>query len=210
MLNNEVGGYYSMREDINWSCIRNFSAIPQKSTFLLPGRGSFSESQVDLIETSSEGSPKLKHSYQIPFLLCDSKLIKVGPKTFLFALGHESTEKVGKESVFFFSEVDLENPKPKLKSNLKYKKVNLFAIANLDEKIYLLADHAVYCYSLASFEFQVFFEMYEKKVDYRFKEIRADPTTRKIYVTAENDLFIFDQAGADKIVLSKIYFSLII
>ena len=206
MLNSEAGGYYSMREDINWSCIRNFSHLPQKSTFLLPGRGSFSESQVDLIETSPEGAPKLKHSYQIPFLLCDSKLIRVGQKTFLFALGHETAEKVGRESVFFFSEVDLETPKPKLKSNLKYKKVNLFAIANLDEKVYLLADHAIYRYSLASFEFQVFYEMYEKKSDYRFRTIRTDASNKKIYVTAENDLFIFDQGGADKIVLSQICF----
>jgi hypothetical protein len=201
---NEGGLYYNLPESHSWSTLSSFTLWDNKSYSLLLGRHPSDENEIHILEVNGiESSPKILQVYKIPFCISDAKAFPVNKKLFLFVVGHEKLEKVGRESVFFFSEISLNISGHQLKTNLKHKKINLFALDNLDEKVYLMSDWAIYRYSLASFDFELFYEMYEKKWNYRFRQLKVDKTNKKIIAVAESDLMIFDANNNSKIVLSK-------
>lgn len=207
MLGNEGGQYYNLPEGLSWSALSSFSSGDQKSYFLLFGRKANEDNEIHILETSGlETPPRTLQVYKISFCISDAKIFQINKKLILFVVGHEKPEKVGRESVFFFSEVNLFSERGQLKTNLKHKKINLFALDNIDEKVYLISDYAIYRYSLASFDFELFYEMYEKRWDYRFRGIQTDKHNRKIIATAESNLLIFDQNNNSKIVIGNLRF----
>jgi WD40 repeat protein len=208
MLGNESGQYFNLSEEVNWSSISSFKETEDNSLFLLTGRNPTSDSVVHVMETKSlEQSPMSLQMYKIPFILSDSKIFTLNNKTFLFAVGYEKLEKVGRESVFFFSNVELRSESSELKTNLKHKKMNLFALDHIDEKVYLLSDYAIYKYSLVSFDFDLFFEMYDKKPENKFTSIKTDSNNGKIFVTAGKDIYIFDHSNNSKMKVENCHLS---
>jgi hypothetical protein len=201
---NEGGLYYNLPEDHLWSSLSTFSLPNNKTYNVLLARHPTEENEIHILEVNGiESPPKILQVYKIPFCISDAKAFPVNNKVFLFVVGHEKVEKVGRESVFFFSEIALNVSGHQLKTNLKHKKLNLFALDNLDEKVYLMSDWAIYRYSLASFDFELFYEMYEKKYTYRFRHLKVDKTNRKIVAVAESDVMIFDPNNNAKIVLGN-------
>lgn len=199
---NEGGVYYNLPEEHSWSTLSHFTVSEKKSYNLLVGRHPTEENEIHILEVNGiESAPRILQVYKIPFCISDAKAFPVSHKLFLFVVGHESSDKVGRESVFFFSEISLTVMGHQLKTNLKHKKLNLFALDNLEDKVYLMSDWAIYRYSLSSFSFELFYEMLEKKWNYRFRHIRVDKTNRKIIATAESDLMIFDANNNSKLVL---------
>ena len=201
---NEGGLYYNLPEDHTWSLLSNFTYNNNCYNLLL-ARHPTEENEIHILEVSGiESPPKILQVYKIPFCVSDARAFAVNTKLFLFVVGHEKIEKVGRESVFFYSEISLQISGHQLKTNLKHKKMNLFALDNLDEKVYLISDWAIYRYSLASFDFELFYEMYEKKWNYRFRKIKIDKANKKIITVAESDILIFDANNNSKIVLGTI------
>ena len=201
---NEGGVYYNLPEDHQWSSLSTFTDASTKSYNVLLARHPSDENEIHILEVGGiESPPKILQVYKIPFCISDAKAFAVNTKVFLFVVGHEKPEKVGRESVFFFSEVALNVSGHQLKTNLKHKKINLFALDNLDDKVYLVSDWAIYRYSLSSFDFELFYEMYEKKWDYRFRRLKVDKANRKIVAVAESDLMIFDPNNNSKMILGR-------
>lgn len=196
-MNKEEGNFYTFPETITKSKIKSLSSDENSTLFYITATSQALKSEILVVEISeNDFNPNTILHLRFDLILNDSIIVKTKSSLLLFAIGYESEDKVGKESVYFTQEIDLSgnvkyehSQKPILKS----KKINFTALAYFNDSIILLSNYEIYRYNLNEMKMEMSYECPSKKTGNQFSYVKTDQKNKKIYLGQKNHVSLFDE-----------------
>ena len=196
-MNKEEGNFYTFSESITKTKIKSLFIEESTSLFYIIASSAIPKSEITIVEISeTEFNPNCLLSLKIDLILNDALIIKTKSGFLLFAIGYESEDKVGKESVYFSQEIEIKIGQKldvQIKPVLKSKKINFTSLAQFNDFILLLSNFEIYKYNLNEKKMEVCFESPKKTNQFVYNSIKTDQKNRKIFVGQKNNLNIFDE-----------------
>lgn len=192
-MSKEEGHYVTLPEQQLETKLYNFEITFDSTLFLLTSSSLKGDNELAVVEIlKGQKTPKV-YSCTTDVILANCKVFPIFGKLFLCGFGYESASKIGKESIYFCQEFDINTRHEfKVKINGKPWKENIVDLDFIDDSVFFACEYQLCKYSLGEMKMEMIFEQSEKKPSGKFRKIQTDRKNRRIYVTRKNQIQVFD------------------
>ena len=197
-MNKEIGNYYNLKGDFQITKLNSIERDDQGSHYIILASSIKEErSEIHIIKIEeNDNSIKTLVIFPIDHMLISAKVFNIKQKFFLFCIGYTSKLNIGKESLFFFQEIQLDKyngDQINLKINPKYKKEDFLDLDCIDENVYLMSSYSIYRYNFVDLRLELFYELYDKQPMNIFKTMKADKKNKRLYLGLKNNILILEE-----------------
>ena len=195
-MNKEEGNFYTFSESTFKTKIRNIASDDNTSLFYIIVTSKVGKSEICFVEISeSDFNPNSILSLKLDLILYDALVVKTKSGFLLFGIAYENPEKIGRESVYFTHEFELNSSQKSetiIKPILKSKKINFTSLSQLNDSILITSQYEIFKFNLVDMKFDVVFELKKPKTN-GIGFFKIDSKNKKIFVGHKNNLQILDE-----------------
>lgn len=197
-MNKEEGNFYTFGESVLKTRIRPLPSDESASLFYIVATSRTGKSEVAVVELSeTDFNPTCLVSLRFDLIMTDALILKTKGAYLIFGIGHETEEKIGKESVYFTQEISVvsgQKSEANLRPVLKSKKINFCGVAAAGDAVFVWSAFEVYRYSLADMKMDPCFDAPKKKWNAPISAVRCDPKNKRVLVGQKSTLMVFDES----------------